>query len=79
MPQGNGVAAGRCKVTAGLAVDSRDARDVLDQIKDAYGADYDIGLAAGWYCAYRLTGGPLLTAATPGELAAAIWDDRTGR
>ena len=67
------------RVTARLAVDSRDARDVLDQVKDAYGADYDIGFAGGAYCAHRLTGGPLLTAATPGELAAAIWSDWNGR
>ena len=66
-------------VTARLVVDSRDTRDVLDQVRLAYGADWDIGFAGGVYCARRLAGGPLLTADTPGELAAAIWADRTGR
>ena len=72
------MASRRVPVNGQLAVDSRDARDVLDQVRLAYGADYDIGVVAGWYCAYRIAGGPLLTADTPGDLAAAIWADRTG-
>ena len=61
------------------AVDDRDTHDelVLDQIREAWSQFYDSGFADGAYRAHRLTGGPLLTAATPGRLAAAIWDDWT--
>ena len=51
---------------------------VLEQIRDAYAGLFDIGYACGAYHARRLTGGPLLTAATPGELATAIWVNWTG-
>ena len=64
-------------MNARLAVDTHDEL-VLSQIRDAYSADYDIGFAGGAYHAHRLTGGPLLTAATPGGLATAIWADWTG-
>ena len=58
----------------------RDIHDelLLEQLRETWDADFDIGIAAGAYRAHRLTGGPLLTAATPGELAMAIWADWTG-
>lgn len=49
----------------------------LDQIREVWRDPYDTGFAGDEYHAYRLTGGPLLTAATPGGLAAAIWTDWT--
>ena len=52
---------------------------VLDQIRDYWDTAYDTRFAGGLYHAHRLTGGPLLTAATPGGLAIAIWDDWTAR
>jgi len=69
----------RCPVTARLA-DSPGIHDelVLDQIREAWDALYDSGFAGGSYHAHRLTGGPLLTADTPGGLAAAIWADWNG-
>ena len=51
---------------------------LLDQIRETWRELYDTGFAGGEYHAYRLTGGPLLTAATPGDLAVAIWADWTG-
>jgi hypothetical protein len=68
-------------VSARLAVDDRDIHDelLLEQIKQAYGAYYDIGRIGGEWYSFRLTGGPLLTAGTLGDLAAAIWADWTGR
>lgn len=66
--------------TTTLAVGEQTVHDelVLDQIRDAYSADYGIGFAGGIYHAHRLTGGTLLAAATPGGLATAIWADFTG-
>ena len=74
-----GVAAQGDGVNGRTAADARDIHDelVLDQIRDAYSADFDIGYADGAYHARRLAGGPLLTAATPGGLATAIWTDWT--
>ena len=65
-------------MTARTAAGSRDVHDelVMDQIREAYGAQYDVPFAGGVPRARRLDGGPLLTAATPGGLAAAIWADR---
>lgn len=63
-------------MTARLAAGSRDDL-VLDQIRDTWDALYDTGFAGGAYHAHRLTGGPLLTADTPGGLASAIWADWT--
>ena len=65
-------------MTARLAAISRDEL-VLDQIRDYWRASYDIGSAAGAPRARHLTGGPLLTADTPGGLASAIWADFTLR
>ena len=64
-------------MTARTAAGSRDTRDelVLDQIREAYGAQYDVPFADGAPRARRLGGGPLLTAATPGGLATAIYAD----
>ena len=50
---------------------------VLEQIRDAYSTAYDIGIADGLYRAHRLTGGPMLSAATPGGMARVIWADWT--
>jgi hypothetical protein len=61
-------------VTARTAAGSRDEL-VVDQIRDAYGDRYDIPVADGSPRARRLGGGPLLTAATPGGLATAIYAD----
>ena len=63
-------------MNARVAAEGRDEL-VLDQIRDTWDSLYDTGFAGGSYRAHRLTGGPLLTADTPGGLAAAIWDDWT--
>lgn len=67
-------------VVNGVAVDDRAVHDdlLLEQIRDAYAELYDIGFAGDAYHARRLTRDPLLTAATPGALAIAIWADWTG-
>lgn len=65
-------------MTARLAAGSRDDL-VLDQIRETWTGIYDVGFAAGAPRARHLTGGPLLTADTPGGLASAIWDDWTRR
>jgi hypothetical protein len=67
------------EVTARTAVDDRGIHDelLLEQIRQSWGELYDTGFAGGAYHAHRLTGGPLLTADTLGELAAVIWDDWT--
>jgi hypothetical protein len=68
-------------VTAQTAVTARDIHDglVLGQIRETWDALYRCDHAGGTYCAHRLTGGPLLTAAAPGDLAIAIWADWTGQ
>ena len=74
------MASRREPVNGPLAVDDRRIHDdlLLEQIRDAYAELYDIGYAGGAYHARRLTRGPLLTAATPGGLATAIWLNWTG-
>ena len=47
----------------------------LESVKEAWGDDYDIGLANGLCLAYRLTGGDLLAADTPEGLESAIRAD----
>lgn len=63
------------------AAQRRDIHDelALDQIRDVWRPLYDTGFAGGEYHACRLAGGPLLTADTPGGLAAAIWQDWSSR
>jgi hypothetical protein len=63
-------------VTGRTAVDDRDTL-LLDQIREAYGGLYRCDFTGSAYEAHRVTGGPLLTAATPGLLASAIWTDFT--
>jgi hypothetical protein len=51
----------------------------LDGIKAEWGEIYDTGIAGGEYCAFHVTGGRLLTAATPEGLASAIRADWSRR
>ena len=51
----------------------------LDEIRAAWGQQYDIGYADGAFYSYRLPGGPLLAAHTPEGLESAIRADWTRR
>ena len=64
-------------MTAWQTADGLDLRDALtmQSIIATWGETYDVGFTAGAYCARRLTGGPLLTAATPAGLESAIRAD----
>lgn len=66
-------------MTARTAVEDRAIHDelVLEQLRETWSELYDTGFAGHAYHAHRLTGGPLLSAATLGELATAIWADFT--
>ena len=63
-------------MTGRTAVDDH-TRLVLDQIQETWGGLYRCDLTGGMYHARKITGGPQLTASTPGGLAAAIWDNWT--
>ncbi len=71
-------------MTALPAEDARDRRDelVMDRIRTEWHGAYDIGYAADAYLGRHLTGGPLLSAATPEGLESAIkadWVRRSAR
>ena len=51
---------------------------VFGQLQECWDALYSSALVDGVYVAHRRAGGPLLTAATPGGLAQAIWRDWSG-
>ena len=55
-----------------------DAGAALDALRLTWGSTYDVGFAEDRFLAYRLTGGPVLSGATPDELAAAIAADWSG-
>ena len=55
-----------------------DTGAALDAMRLEYDGIYDLGYAEGAYRAMRLTGGPVLSGATPDERAAAIRADWSG-
>lgn len=65
------------RASAWMAADGLDPGDkiALDDLGDRLSGFYDVGYAEGDYWAFRLIGGPLLTAATLGGLDSSIRAD----